>query len=91
VLFQLSVQYTQTLQLVYILCFIDGLGEEASSILVTKAGKKNKSKSPEQTVDTAAGPDHLVTTDGVPQSASIRVILDFKRYIYDPHKKIIQK
>ena len=55
--------------------FSDGLGEVALQALAGKT-KKGKGKGPDATTETS--------------SEAIKVTLDFKRYMHDPQKKMIQ-
>ena len=59
-----------------------GLSSEASQLLATK-GKRNKAKG--GAVNGETGPSQ----DAVP-TESIKLLLTFKRYIYDPKKHMIQ-
>lgn len=67
--------------------FAAGLSEATSQMLGGKGGKKAKAKASEvepTTCQDASSSDSQSTT-------STKVFLDFKRYIYDPKKKMIQK
>ena len=60
------------------LSFSDGLGETAQALLSSK-GKKSKGKGQ----DSAANHE--------PPADAIKVILHFKRYMYDPQKRMLQR
>lgn len=60
------------------LFFTDGLTDATKTRLATTKGKKGKS---------AASNPPPQQTDNLPP---IQVILEFKRYMYDPQKKMVQ-
>jgi len=65
-----------------------GLGDVASSVLSCKADKKNKNK-------TAVTSSSVTSSQSVTESAgagfqSIKVMLAFKRNIFDPSKQMLQ-
>ena len=62
--------------------FVDGLSETTALVLAGKSGKKSKTQKPAE--------DGTANVD-VPPSDAIRVTLNFKRYVYDPKKLMIQK
>lgn len=67
-----------------------GLSEVTAQMLGGKGGKKAKTKASTSEVEPSTICQDASSSDSQ-STASIKVFLDFKRYIYDPKKKMIQK
>lgn len=77
------------IEIVHSLIFAAGLSEATSQMLGGKGGKKAKAKASTSEAEPTTCQD--ASSSDSQSTTSIKVFLDFKRYIYDPKKKMIQK
>lgn len=65
-----------------------GLGDVASAQLATKAEKKNKNKPVTSSMTSSSSP--AAVESAVSSAQPVKVMLSFKRNIFDPRKQMLQ-